>query len=150
MITFNLLFFYLFSFNSIKGESSKKSEEYFIVTRIVDGDTIKINDGRTIRLICVDTPEFGEIGSNKATLYLESLILYKKVRLEKDASETDLYNRTLRYLYLDGQFINKDIVEKGFARAYPIYPDTTLCPEILEAEKRAKSAQLEIWAEEYD
>ena len=150
MIIFNLLFFYFFGLDSVNSESDKELEEFSLVTRIVDGDTIKISNGKTIRLICVDTPEFGERGYNKATLYLESLILYKKVRLEKDISEVDLYNRTLRYVYLKDLFINKEIVEKGFARAYPIPPNTELCPEILEAEKVAKSAQLGLWSGEYD
>jgi len=120
----------------------------FKVTRIIDGDTIELFNGEKVRLICIDTPERGEDYYEEASDYLEDLILNENVELVKDISETDRYGRLLRYIYLDGKFINKKVVEKGLARAYPYSPDTAKCPEIESAEEIAKNKKIGIWKED--
>jgi len=133
----------------------QEQSDYFTVTRVIDGDTIEINTGERIRLICIDTPETYEEGYQEAKNYLTKLILNKEVYLEKDVSETDRYGRLLRYIYteyptidLDGHFINLMIVLNGYGKAYPYSPDTTLCPQIENAEEIARENHLGIWAEE--
>ncbi len=69
------------------------------VTRIIDGDTIQLEDGRKLRYIGIDSPEsvdprkhlecFGEESSRRNY----ELVHGKSVRLEKDISETDRYKR---------------------------------------------------------
>ena len=130
-------------------ENFVRNENLFLVTYIVDGDTIEIENGERIRLICIDTPEKGEEGYKEAKEYLESLILNKNVKLKKDISERDKYNRLLRYVYLeDGTFVNEIIVKEGYAEAYWYNPDTTLCPIIQDAEDYAKKNDLRIWEED--
>jgi len=121
---------------------------YNLVTRIIDGDTIEIEGGERVRLICIDTPERGERHYREAKDYLEDLILNKEIKLVKDISERDKYNRLLRYIYTkDGIFVNELIVRNGYAKAYLYKPDTTLCPEIQIAENIAKDLNRGIWAE---
>jgi len=120
------------------------------VTSIIDGDTIEIQTGQRIRLICIDTPETGETGYSEAKDYVEDLLLNKQVRLEKDISETDRYGRLLRYIYLqDNTFVNELIVKNGYGSAYPYDPDTELCPIIEQAEDYAREHNLGIWVD-YD
>jgi len=129
-------------------ETPEKINNLYNVTRIIDGDTIEIETGERVRLICINTPEQGEKGYSKAANYLEDLILDENVKLVKDISETDRYGRLLRYIYLeDGTFVNKLIVYEGYGESYPYSPDTSLCPEISEAEDRAKSLEIGIWEE---
>ena len=67
----------------------------------------------------------------------------------KDISDTDRYDRLLRYIYLtDGSFVNELIVKNGYGKAYLYKPDITLCPQIQEAEDYAKSNDLGIWGEQ--
>jgi len=127
-------------------EISEKIKDLYNVTRIIDGDTIEIETGERVRLICIDTPEQGEEGYSEAKNYLENLILNEDVKLVKDISETDRYGRLLRYIYLeDGTFVNELIVYDGYGKSYPYSPDTSLCPEIDEAEDRAKDLEIGIW-----
>jgi len=105
-------------------------DDFYLVTRVIDGDTIKIETGESVRLICIDTPERGESGYQEATNYVESLILGKEIELVKDVSETDKYGRLLRYVYVNGQFVNKMIVQNGYGVPYPYSPDTSKCSEI--------------------
>lgn len=131
-----------------KSEEINESDNLFLVTKVIDGDTIKIETGEIVRLICIDTPEYDEEGYEIAKRYVESLILNKKVKLEKDKSETDKYNRILRYIYLeDGTFVNELIVKQGYGKVYWYKPDTTLCPIIQDAEDYAKRKDLGIWEE---
>ena len=124
-----------------------KEPEYFRVIKVIDGDTIIIENGESVRLICMDTPERGEKGYLEAKRYLEKLILNEKVKLVKDVSERDKYGRLLGYIYTEkGDFINEIMVRDGYAEAYPYNPDTKLCPQIIEAEEKAREEKLGIWA----
>lgn len=117
----------------------------FTVSRIIDGDTFVLNTGEKLRLIGIDTPESYEDYYQEATDRLEELVLGKEVTLEKDISETDKYGRLLRYVYVDGKFVNKIMVEEGWAEAYPYEPDTKYKTEFANAESIAKSNNLGIW-----
>ena len=122
------------------------------VIRIVDGDTIEIETGEKVRLIGINTPEtvdarksvecFGNEASNETT----RLILNKNITLEKDISETDKYGRLLRYIYKDGEFINKTLVENGFAYATSYPPDIKYQHELTNAQKDAKQKKAGLWS----
>ncbi len=104
-------------------EAEKGEGEEFVMD-VIDGDTFKMNTGDSIRLLCVDTPEQDEEGYERAMKFLESLILYKEVRLEQaeTLNRTDRYGRTLAFVYVDNLgkevFVNKIIVEAGFSDVY--------------------------------
>jgi len=140
----------LFKPQSEKLTEPSSLQEPFIVTKVIDGDTVHIN-GESVRLICIDTPERGEEGYQEATEFLESLILNKEVKLEEDITKRDKYNRLLYYIFTkDGKFVNEIMVKEGYAEAYPYYPDTRLCPQIQEAERQAKLTGKNIWDVEED
>ncbi len=124
---------------------SAKNKNEFLVTKIIDGDTIEIESGQRIRLICINTPEKGENGHKPAKDYLKSLILNKKVILKKDISETDKYNRLLRYIFLNKTLINELIARKGYGVTFPYEPDTKFCAKIKKAENKAKKEKIGLW-----
>lgn len=101
-----------------------------LVTRVVDGDTLEIETGEKVRLICVNTPEKDELGYKDAKSFLENLVLNKQVTLEKDITNKDKYGRLLRYVYVDNVFVNKEIVQQGYGKIYRYEPDIKRCGEI--------------------
>ena len=119
------------------------------VERVVDGDTIVvIQDGKEhrVRYLLIDTPERGEPLYNEATKLNQLLIGGQTVFLVKDVSETDRYDRLLRYVYTeDGLLVNAEIVRQGMARIAVIQPDTRLQKEIRAAESEARKGKLGIW-----
>ena len=130
------------------GSSEEKTSEEPIkltVSRVVDGDTFVLNTEDKVRLIGIDTPETDEDYYKEATDRLTKLVLGKEVTLEKDISETDKYGRLLRYVYVDGKFINEIMVEEGWAEAYPYEPDTKYKTEFASAETEAKNKNLGVW-----
>lgn len=133
-----------------------KEKISYVVSHVVDGDTIDVLiAGKTtrIRFIGMDTPEtvdprkpvqcFGK----EAKQYNKELVEGKKVRLEKDISETDKYHRLLRYVYLtDGTMVNQKLVADGYARVYTYPPDVHFSSLFLKAEQSARQANLGLWA----
>lgn len=104
------------------------------VTRVIDGDTIELASGDTIRLLCIDTPEEGKEGYEEAKSFLEDLVLYEEVILESDTQDQDIYNRSLRYVYLNDSenliFVNREIFKEGHAVMMIIEPSTARCDEV--------------------
>jgi len=100
------------------------SRESYGVLCVVDGDTFRLDDGRYVRLIGVNTPEKGDAGYDEGTDTLKFFIEGEQVKLEKDVSETDKYHRLLRYVYADDLFVNEELVKYGVAEPMTIQPDT--------------------------
>ena len=119
------------------------------VTRIIDGDTIIIDTGHRVRYIGIDTPE---VYPEKEALGMEAwqanrrLVEGKKVRLERDVSETDKYGRLLRYLFVGDVFINAELVRQGLAEAKAYPPDTKYQDYLEQMEAEARETGRGIWA----
>ena len=118
--------------------------------RVIDGDTIEIAGGAHVRYIGMDTPETYpkvEFYGPEAKAKNIELVEGKLVTLEKDVSETDKYGRLLRYVYVDGVFVNGELVRLGYARAAAYPPDTRYQWQLSQLEKEAKAAKRGIWGE---
>ncbi len=111
--------------------------EEVLVTKIIDGDTIIVEGGFNVRLLGIDADERGYPCYEEASNRLEELILNKKVRLIKDISDVDQYQRCLRYVFLDEQNIGLELVKEGLAIARFYEPDVKYKEEIVLAEKTA-------------
>lgn len=120
------------------------------VVRVVDGDTIEVSiDGDIfpLRYIGMDCPEPGTPQGDRATEVNRELVGGQTVYLEVDVSDTDPYDRLLRYVYLaDGTFVNARLVRQGFAVAKEYPPDTRLSQRLANAQVKAEEAQVGFWA----
>lgn len=124
---------------------SHNTQVTHLVTKVVDGDTLEVEGGKKVRLIGVDTPETGECYFTEAKSRLSALILNKEIVLEKDTSEVDRYQRLLRYVYLEGEFINGVLVAEGYARAVRYPPDVLLSEQLERLEAEAKQQGKGLW-----
>ena len=96
------------------------------VVRVVDGDTIKVSTGVTLRLIGIDTPE--TVDPRKpvqcfggSSLHAHQLLDNTSISLEYDASQgrLDRYGRTLAYVWMaDGRMFDETMIADGFAHEY--------------------------------
>ncbi len=94
------------------------SSKQTVIERVIDGDTVVTTSNEHIRLLGINAPETSsnEKYSQEAKQYLTGLVENKSVRLESYG--TDLYGRTLAYIFLGSEDVNKMIVEKGLANIY--------------------------------
>lgn len=102
---------------SSKSPTGAAVHEDVIVTKIVDGDTVVIEGGQKVRLLGMDTDERGEPCYYPAKERISDLILNKEVRLESEGDDKDMYDRLLRWIWLDGKNINEQMVAEGMAVA---------------------------------
>lgn len=125
------------------------SETLFEVKEIVDGDTIKIlneNKKEIVRLIGVDAPEKKQKFGLESKEYLIKKLLNKKVYLELDKKDLDIYNRKLRYVYINSEMINESIIKEGFGYRSYVYPNKKYDLTFIKAEIEAKNKKLNIWS----
>lgn len=119
------------------------------VVRVVDGDTIVVGiggpRGTKVRLIGIDTPERNECFYRAATRRMRALVDGKRVRLQRDRSETDRYGRLLRYVYVGDVFVNAVMVSEGYANAATYPPDVTHALEFVKLERVARAAKRGLW-----
>ncbi len=125
------------------------------VARVVDGDTIKVDIGGrqyTVRYIGMDTPE--TVAPNRPVEYMgpeasaknKALVEGKQVILVKDISETDKYGRLLRFVLVDGVFVNRELVRLGYAQTITYPPDISCKDAFRAVEKQAREQELGLWA----
>ena len=110
------------------------------VRRVIDGDTIDVYlDGEVqrVRYIGMNTPESDEPCYSEAAEANRALVGGETVLLVKDVSETDRFDRLLRYVYVDDVFVNAMLVEQGFAEAALYRPDDEHYDEFRELEVAA-------------
>ncbi len=133
-------------------KTSSTAEILYAVVRVVDGDTIELENGERVRYIGIDTPEsvhpsqpvecFGKEASQKNTAF----VMGKKVRLEKDITDRDRYGRLLRYVYVGEVFINLELARQGYANSYTYPPDVKYQDRILAAEQEARAEKRGLWS----
>lgn len=127
--------------------------ETAIVSVVIDGDTVRLSDGRVLRYIGMDAPEASskrrpvECLFEEATARNRALVEGKEVRLERDVSETDAYGRLLRYVFVNGLLINEALVREGFGTSLTFPPDVKYQDILRDAEREARSAKRGIFGE---
>jgi len=115
------------------------------VTRVIDGDTVVTSTGERIRLVCIDAPEIGQTHADEAKERLEELVLNKDVELEPDKTDKDKYDRTLRYIWVDGKLASEVLIEEGLAKSYRYPPDLKYCDIMDAAQEDAQDKKVGIW-----
>jgi len=135
----------------IAGAATDNVDSGILVTKVIDGDTIALETGEVVRYIGIDTPETKhptkgvECFGQEAAAQNNALVAGKRVRLEKDVSNTDRYGRLLRYVYVDGIFVNDYLVRQGFAYSYTYPPDVAHQEQFAQAEREARDNKRGLW-----
>ncbi|MBU0648072.1 thermonuclease family protein [Patescibacteria group bacterium] len=137
--------------------SSVYSLKQYPVTKIIDGDTIKVeydDNIESIRLIGIDTPEIANSGipeqcfATEATLEITELIKDNNVVLISDPNlpDRDIYHRLLRYVYLpDGTNINLELVKRGAAYEFTYNQVYNQQLDFKQAQDTARQHQAGLW-----
>lgn len=91
-------------------------EESAVCTKVVDGDTIYLDNGDKVRFVGVNTPERGVEGYITSKNFVQKLCLNKKVGIDiDDRKHSDKYGRTLGVVIVDGKNVNEMLLKEGLA-----------------------------------
>jgi endonuclease YncB( thermonuclease family) len=124
------------------------------VQKVVDGDTLRLTDGRSVRMIGLNTPEAGKKGktaepfADAARRRLQTLVDGSggQVALKAGAQAKDHYGRTLANVYArDGVNLEAQLLSEGLGYQVAVTPNVSLvaCQRI--AEQTARQARLGLW-----
>jgi len=117
----------------------------YIVSEVIDGDTFKTKDRKTVRLTGINAPENGEKCYEEAKDKLKEIIYRRKIKLERDVKSKDNYGRLLRYVYADDLFVNSEMIRLGLAKFEEIEPNKKYSKLFLDLENKARRARRCIW-----
>jgi endonuclease YncB( thermonuclease family) len=124
------------------------------VQRVVDGDTLRLSDGRSVRMIGLNTPELGKNGRSDepfavvARKRLEALVAASdgQVGLLPGKESKDHYGRTLAHVYgADGANLEAQMLVEGLGFQVAVAPNVDLVTCQQAAENSARQAGLGVW-----
>jgi len=114
------------------------------VVGVSDGDTLTVLDASKtqykIRLQGIDAPEKAQAFGEKSKQALSGMVFGKTVKIESKG--TDRYSRTLGEVFVGTNWINRAMVEQGWAWHYVQYSKSA---ELAKAEQEAKRKGLGLW-----
>lgn len=130
--------------------ASIASSESGIVAYVSDGDTLRLRDGRKVRLLQIDAPELrGDCFGKAALVALRRLVpAGTRVTLDRDPAldATDRYGRQLRYVFVSGTNVNVALVRQGAASPYFFRKERgRFARELLSAVDEARGAPRGYW-----
>ncbi|MBU4140575.1 MAG: thermonuclease family protein [Candidatus Omnitrophica bacterium] len=138
-----------------------------LVTKVFDGDTLRIAGGEKVRLLGIDAPEMYEsdklyrdarrsgqdIGTiialgRKSYQFTRQLAEGKKVRLEFDVQQRDKYGRLLAHVFIsDTQlFLNAEILKQGYAEVMIIPPNVKYADYFQGLYQEARENKRGLWS----
>ncbi|MEK6888741.1 MAG: thermonuclease family protein [Nanoarchaeota archaeon] len=120
---------------------SERELESVILARVIDGDTLELEDGRIVRLVNINSPE------KSSPLYIKSLNylkIYEKENIYIEKQGIEKYGRTLARLYSqDEKYLNLELVSLGLASKFLV--EESELEAFDKAEKEAVKWNKGIW-----
>ncbi|MEM5815159.1 MAG: thermonuclease family protein [Candidatus Aenigmatarchaeota archaeon] len=139
-----LITLFIFSLDLLSNITSRFVQERVLVSRVLDGDTIEVNNGKIVRLLGINAPERGEYFYEEAKNFLKNRIEGKEIILVGEG-KTDIYGRKLFFVFIEKENINLELIEKGYAHLFEVNKIDTYREKFLKAERDAREKEIGIW-----
>lgn len=118
------------------------------VGRAVDGATLLLADGTTLRLVGLAAPPARSASDAEARQALAALVAGGTVRLAFDGAERDRYGRMVAHAYApDGRWLQGELLARGLARVQTAPDHRGLAAAMLAVESAAREAGRGLWAD---
>jgi len=145
-----------FTFLLIACSSLPSDYSQIFVSEVIDGDTIKLSNGRLLRYIGLDTPEVRtKRGSQfvydpqpfslEAKEYNRKLVEGRAVRIEFDLEKQDKYGRLLGYCFIGDTFVNEKLIQEGLAVLYTYPPNVKYVDKFVNSQSKARLEKRGLW-----
>ena len=132
-----------------------KTSERVQVIYVYDGDTVKLNDGRRLRLIGINSPELAHEGqpkqalANAARLSLQRLLESNNriLLLQYGRQDRDHYGRLLAHAFLEnGENVAVNLLQQGLATTLVVPPNSWAADCYQRIENEARLDRKGLWA----
>ena len=146
------LFFFCFSVSASNKFSVK-------LDKCIDGDTAKFfinGESKIVRFLSINAPEIAHddvleefYGKESSEYTCKMLSKASKIQLQYDpkSDKVDKYNRVLAWVYVDGELVQKKLVEGGFAEVKYVYDDYLFSNVLMDLEVIAKEKKIGMWSD---
>ncbi len=128
-----------------------------VVESVVDGDTLVLAKGLTVRLVGIQAPKL-PLGrphiriqplAEKAKARLEQMTLGRRVALAYGGQRRDRYGRALAHLEVAGNWVQGELLQAGLARVYSFRDNRARVTEMLVLEQQARRQRRGIWGHSF-
>ncbi|PUA27367.1 MAG: nuclease [Cellvibrio sp. 79] len=152
------VFLCLLSSSFVLAECGHPESTAIKVAKVQDGDTLKLSDGRSVRVLGINAPEI-TIGQKRGQpLGQESLASARQfvaraggeVRLGFDAEKRDHYGRWLAHVYdKSGRSLAAEQIRAGMALQVSVPPNGAQESCLYSIESRARKKPSGVWSNSY-
>jgi endonuclease YncB( thermonuclease family) len=147
--------------SSLAGEVSETCPpapgERVRVAEVIDGDTLLLEDGRTLRLVSALAPKPGadDVTAHTARLAetaratLAQAVEGRDLGLAFTGQRQDRYGRLLAHAFVDAdpqRWLQREMIDKGLARAYALEDNYRCVGQLAASEAVARDAKTGLWS----
>ena len=128
------------------------------IKKVIDGDTVRLKDGRLVRFIGINTPEIdhetghSEPFAEKAREYLQTLIDAQQgsILLQYDSEREDRHGRQLAHVFtLDGKNIQANMLAEGLGVWITVPPNLQYLECYRRHEHKARQNKAGVWSAQF-
>lgn len=128
------------------------------IKKVIDGDTVRLGDGRLVRFIGINTPEIDHETGNSEPLaesareYLQTLIDAQQgsILLQYDSERADRHGRQLAHVFtLNGKNIQANLIAEGMGVWITVPPNLRYLECYRQREQKARQRKAGIWAAQF-
>lgn len=125
------------------------------VAEAIDGDTVRLDDGREVRLVGIQAPKLALGRKNfkewplgeESKAALSRLSVGRVLELRHGGASGDRHGRILAHLFRDdGLWVQGEMLKAGMARVYTFPDNRARAAEMYALEREARDAKRGIWA----
>jgi endonuclease YncB( thermonuclease family) len=129
-----------------------------VVQAVIDGDSLTLADGRTVRMVEIQAPKLPKGRPNfvewpfarDAQAALSALVQGRTVALYFGGTHEDRYGRVLAQLVRDdGLWVQGELLKQGMARVYTFPDNRAVAANMLALEGEARSGRRGLWADPF-
>ena len=122
----------------------------FKVDRVIDGDTVKLDDGSSVRLTGFNAFELKDSGWKRDYAFRAKRraieVLPESIQVTPWPAQRDRYGRLLGNLWMDGTYLSEVLVADGLALTVSVPPENRLAPCLLSIEWSARMSRVGVWS----
>jgi endonuclease YncB( thermonuclease family) len=129
-----------------------------VVVSVIDGDSLTLADGRTVRMVGIQAPKLPKGRPNfaewplahEAQAALNDLVQGRTVALHFGGTRQDRYGRMLAQLARDdGLWVQGELIRRGLARVYTFPDNRAAAADMLALERAARADRRGLWADPF-
>lgn len=136
---------------------SSHIDETVSVKSVIDGDTVRLSNGKLVRFIGINAPEIDHEGGQSQPLAISARDAVSKligperrIAIQYGEERQDRHGRLLAHLYtLDGVNIQQQLLRQGLAFWIVVPPNIAAMECYRAAEIAARKQQAGLWRERY-